>query len=191
MKVKRYNGSITVFLSLIFLIILSLVCTMIESSRVSSAYSKSHQIGYISLDSVFSSYAREVFEDYGIMVLCKSEEEIAGKYNDYIKGNLSDNNKYYVKNFYGLECKSIEVSDVQFATDNDGENIYDQIIYYMKFGIAEDVLDEIIGRCTSLDENADVETSFNTSNMYSAWEYGVFAVDTIIEAFCISSRDSL
>ena len=160
MKVKRYNGSITVFLSLIFLIILSLVCTVIESSRVSSAYSKAHQIGYISLDSVFSSYAREVFEDYGIMVLCKSKEEIAGKYNDYIKGNLSDNNKYYVKNFYGLECKSIEVSDVQFATDNDGENIYDQIIYYMKFGIAEDVLDEIIGRCTSLDENEDVETFY-------------------------------
>lgn len=160
MKIKTYKGSITVFLSLVFLIIISLVCTVLETTRIYSAYSKVQQVAYISADSLFASYAREIFEDYGIMVLWKNEDEIVENYKEYVESNIKIDNRYYVKDFYGLECNSINITDIKYATDNDGESIYNQIVSYMKYGVAEDVLDEMIGKCTSLNENEDVETFY-------------------------------
>ena len=83
----KQKGSITVFLSLILLLILSVVCTVIESTRLSCAYSRSNEITYMALDSCFSSYAKEVFEDYGIMIMWKNQEELLNSYNMYCSKN--------------------------------------------------------------------------------------------------------
>ena len=65
-KIQKRNGSITLFLSLIILIVISLVLTSVENARISSAYTRENEISYMALDSCFSSYAKEVFDEYPV-----------------------------------------------------------------------------------------------------------------------------
>lgn len=146
---------------MILLIVLSLVCTVIESTRVSSAVTRANQVTYISMDSVFSSYAREVFEDYGIMVLWKNEEEIIEFYDTYVNNNL--HYKYLTSgtDFYGINVKESVVSDIKYSTDNNGEFISNQIYDYMKCAVSEDIINELLEKCTDLSENEEVETFYD------------------------------
>lgn len=152
---KRTEGSITVFLSLILLLVLSVVCTTIEISRVSSADTRSNEMTYMSLDSCFSAYAREVFEDYGIMVLWQNENEFLASYLDYILMN-SNYRKDFSTNPIDLLSVRHGYTDINVmlkAVDKDGELIEKQLYRYMKEAVAEDVIDEIINKSTTLSQS--------------------------------------
>ena len=82
------DGGITVFLSIIILVIFALIGTLIESARISVAKTRVGQATYISLNSVFSEYAKEVFDDYGILLLWESEDKFKVKLSDYLEKNL-------------------------------------------------------------------------------------------------------
>ena len=159
MMKKRKNGSITVFLALIILLVLSLVCTVIEISRVSSSYARSNEITYMALDSTFSSYAREVFEDYGVMLLWKNKDEAENNYRKYVSKN-SDYKKDFLNypiDILGIREKSTNITSVNHATDGDGEYIYKQIYDYMKVAVSEDVIDKILNNCESLSQSEEIE----------------------------------
>lgn len=159
---KRTNGSITVFLSLILLFVLSVICTTIEYTRVSSADTRTSEITYISLDSCFSAYAREVFEDYGIMVLWQSEKEFLSSYQDYVSKN-SDYRQDFITNPVDLlyvRHKHTDIDDMVMAVDGDGEFIEKQIYKYMKAAVAEDVIEELINKSTTLSQS-DKFNGFN------------------------------
>ena len=152
---KRTEGSITVFLSLILLLVLSVVCTAIEFTRVSSADARSSEITYISLDSCFSAYAREVFEDYGIMVLWQKEDEFLSSYQEYVLKN-SDYRKDFMTNpvdLLSLRHKYTDIDDMVMAVDGDGELIEKQIYKYMKAAVTEDVIEELINKSTTLSQS--------------------------------------
>ena len=60
------KGSITIFLAMIFTVLLAFVCVLLENARVSSAASKAEGITYMGLDSCFAEYAKELFENLKI-----------------------------------------------------------------------------------------------------------------------------
>lgn len=156
---KTAKGSITVFLSLIMLLIFSLVCTVIEISRVSSAYARCNEITYMALDSTFSSYAREIFEDYGVMVLWKNDTQLLNDYTKYVdkNSNYKKDFKYNIYDVLGLRHNNSKVETVKNVMDNGGEIIYDQICDYMKNAIAQDVIDRLIENSSALSQNKDIE----------------------------------
>lgn len=159
---KRTDGSITVFLSLILLLVLSVICTTIEFTRVSSADTRSSEITYMSLDSCFSAYAREVFEDYGIMVLWQSENEFLSSYQNYVLKN-SDYRKDFITypvDLLSIRHKYTDIDDMVMAVDGDGELIEKQIYKYMKAAVAEDVIEELINKSTTLSQG-DKLNGFN------------------------------
>ena len=86
--VNQRKGTITVFLSMILLLVLALVLTTIENARVMSAVARGKMVTKMALESCFSSYAKEVFEQYGVMVLWKSETEFLQEYHNYIDKNI-------------------------------------------------------------------------------------------------------
>lgn len=159
---KNEKGSITVFLSLIMLLVFSVVCTVIENSRISSSYARSNEITYMAMDSVFSEYAREIFEDYGIMVLWKDDKQVVNEYMKYVKKN-SNYTKDYSKKIYdilGLRHKSSTISNIKSALCNGGEEIYNQIYDYMKDAVSEDVINKILVDSDKLSQNSGID-SFN------------------------------
>jgi len=161
---KTAKGSITVFLSLIMLLIFSLVCTVIEISRISSAYARCNEITYMALDSTFSSYAREIFEDYGIMVLWKNDTQLLNDYTKYVdkNSNYKKDFKYNIYDILGVRNANSKVETVKNVMDNGGEIIYDQICDYMKNAIAQDVIDKLMKNSNALSQNEDIE-QFNKS----------------------------
>lgn len=161
---KTAKGSITVFLSLIMLLIFSLVCTVIEISRISSAYARCNEITYMALDSTFSSYAREIFEDYGIMVLWENDTQLLNDYTKYVdkNSNYKKDFKYNIYDILGVRNANSKVETVKNVMDNGGEIIYDQICDYMKNAIAHDVIDKLMKNSNALSQNEDIE-QFNKS----------------------------
>lgn len=161
---KTAKGSITVFLSLIMLLIFSLVCTVIEISRISSAYARCNEITYMALDSTFSSYAREIFEDYGIMVLWENDTQLLNDYTKYVdkNSNYKKDFKYNIYDILGVRNANSKVETVKNVMDNGGEIIYDQICDYMKNAIAQDVIDKLMKNSNALSQNEDIE-QFNKS----------------------------
>ncbi len=161
---RKAKGSITVLLSLIMLLIFSLVCTVIEISRLSSAYARCNEITYMALDSTFSSYAREMFEDYGVMVLWKNDTQLMSNYTKYAdkNSNYKKDFKYNVYDILGIRHSSSKVENVKNVMDNGGEAIYDQVCDYMKNAIAKDVIDKLMENNNALSQNEDIE-QFNES----------------------------
>lgn len=161
---KTAKGSITVFLSLIMLLIFSLVCTVIEISRISSAYARCNEITYMALDSTFSSYAREIFEDYGVMVLWKNDTQLLNDYTKYVdkNSNYKKDFRYSIYDILGVRHNNSKVETVKNVMDNGGEIVYDQICDYMKNAIAQDVIDKLMKNSNALSQNEDIE-QFNKS----------------------------
>lgn len=161
---KTAKGSITVFLSLIMLLIFSLVCTVIEISRISSAYARCNEITYMALDSTFSSYAREIFEDYGVMVLWKNDTQLLNDYTKYVdkNSNYKKDFRYSIYDILGVRHNNSKVETVKNVMDNGGEIVYDQICDYMKNAIAQDVIDRLMENNNALSQNEDIE-QFNKS----------------------------
>ena len=65
----KERGSITLFLALILSLLLSLVCTSIESVRMASARTQILNSMDIGLYSVFGQYDRKLLEEYDLFAL--------------------------------------------------------------------------------------------------------------------------
>lgn len=154
----KSQGSITVFLSLIILLVLSIVLVSIENARLTSAYTRSREISYMALDSCFSAYAKEVFDDYGLMMLWKSDSEFSELYHTYVEKNCEYSEAFIVKpiDFLSLKCEDVTIAGMTMVTDNDCELIENQIYDYMKYAVAEEVLDRMIGDSQSLSQSEGV-----------------------------------
>lgn len=154
---KNAKGSITVFISIIMIFILAVVTTVIETARVTGAYTRATEVSDISLESCFSSYAKEVFEDYGIMLLWRNTEEFEAEYKQYLNKNVSFKDIIFnYSDIYNLKVFDISIESRVSPLDNGGGNIAAQIYNYMKLAVSEDVINKMLDKCTSLSQNDDI-----------------------------------
>lgn len=116
------NGGITIFLSIIMLFIFALIGTLVESARVSAANIRLAQTTRISINSVFSEYAEEVFRDYGIFLLWKDENEIITEVSKYLNKNINYKDDFIQKSndLLGIRINQIKLSDVKYASNHRG-----------------------------------------------------------------------
>ena len=143
---KKCNGSITIFLSLIMMVFFTLICVILESARVSSAAARAESITHTAIDSCFAMYGREVFEDYGVMLLFAEDDEL--KNNIVNIGELncdtSNNRVYGGMNMFRMNIRETDLSNIVHIVDKDGEIFANQVCDYMKYRIPKDVLDKLI-----------------------------------------------
>ena len=83
-SLPKLRSSITIYLSLMLVVIIALICTLIESGRVSAINARLRSITYMAADSVFAEFAQPVFDKYGVMLLWMDEEEFAGSFQNYV-----------------------------------------------------------------------------------------------------------
>lgn len=161
-----FNGGITIFLSLIMLFIFALLGTLIESARVSAANVRLTQSTRISLNSVFSEFAEEVFRDYGIFILWKDESEIIEEINKYLNKNINYKDDFIQKNsdLLGIKIGKIEITDIKYVSNNRGEDLADQIYEYMKYRIAGDAVNLLLDKCNLLSQGEKIQEFFDKVN---------------------------
>ena len=137
MRVERYKaggnvqkGEITAFLSLIFLLILSFLGAIIESTSIQVLKNHKRADTSLALESVFAEYQRELLEEYDIFALDGSYGE--GK---------SDEKKIIKRlEYYGAQKHVNRIQHSELLTDYQGAPFYRQAVKYMKskIGMTED-----------------------------------------------------
>lgn len=126
------KGSITVFLALVLSILLSLVCTSIESVRMAAARTQILSSLDIGLYSLFGQYDNALLKDYDLFFINGS-----GSSGNLNLSSVYDNLESYMKpvlkqNSQKLSVRQGGFTGYRLATDKNGEVFYRQVVTYMK-----------------------------------------------------------
>ena len=160
---KRYRekkGSITVFLALILSLLLSLVCTSIESVRMASARTQILNSMDIGLYSVFGQYDKKLLEEYDLFAL---DGSMGGGQLNLAK--ICDNLEFYMKpvlkqNSQKLSLQQSGLTGYRLLTDDNGEVFYQQIVQYMQETLGSQGVQILLNRMSDREkktEEADVK----------------------------------
>ncbi|MDE6251562.1 MAG: hypothetical protein K2M78_02840 [Lachnospiraceae bacterium] len=160
---KALKGSITIFLTLIFTLVLALVCILLESVRISSAVTKAEGITYMGLDSCFAGYGRELFEEYGVLFLWNTEDQFINTY-EKITGyncNITDDLRTKGMDIYGLKLNDVRINQIKYCTDNDGEIFEKQVYEYMLHKLGADAINKLLEKTKVLSQGDKVSGFYN------------------------------
>ncbi|SHJ43650.1 DUF5702 domain-containing protein [Parasporobacterium paucivorans] len=146
------RGSITIFMSLIFTVILSLFCTLIESGRIMAMEAKLTGITRMGMDSAFAGYASPLFEDYGVLFLWTGDRDFSEIVEEYISWNLDMDKGVLPRNtdLYRMKLQSLELTEIKRATDDSGGIFAGQVKEYMKYAALEGAADELMNQAELL-----------------------------------------
>lgn len=138
------RGTITVFLSLISVLLLSLTYTLVESARVQACRARAAAVTQLGLFSVFGEFEKMVLDDYDLFFLdgaCGSGEfgihGIEKKFRDYMEQNIEG-----TAGLLSLSVIQCSVEGYALATDEGGKVFYRQAVENQKEILIPDLLQE-------------------------------------------------
>lgn len=128
----KKQGSITIFLTLVLGLLLTLICTSIESVRMAAARSQILAGLDIGLFSLFGQYDKEILQKYDVFVLDGSGGGGMLKLAD-----VYDNMESYIKPVLKQNSQKLFLQEGGFTgyrllTDEKGEIFYHQVVEYMQ-----------------------------------------------------------
>lgn len=134
---KMARGELTAFLSLIFLLLLSLVGAVLESASIQVMKNERRADAGRAMESVFAEYQKDLFDEYGIFA-------IEGSYES---GEFSENGILNRLSYYGAENLEMKISQIRYLTDQSGKAFYEQAVELMKtqtgMAFVEELLEEV------------------------------------------------
>lgn len=153
------KGHITVFLSLILTLILSLVCTTIESARIQGVRMQLQNITDMGIFSVFGEYNQDLLNIYDLFFLDMgygtndvSSERVSAQIKKYTEYNTDVDKGLPVLSLFPradmwrADIDGVNTEKYVIASDNKGKAYYSQAVEYMKdtigITIAEELLDQ-------------------------------------------------
>ena len=151
----KERGSITVFLALILSLLLSLVCTSIESVRMASARTQILNSMDIGLYSLFGQYDKKLLDEYDLFVL---DGSLGGGQLNLAK--ICDNLESYMKpvlkqNSQKLELHQSGLTGYRLLTDDRGEVFYQQVVQYMQETLGSQGVQLLLNRMSERERKTD------------------------------------
>lgn len=138
----RYNAYLTVYLSLVFGIVLSLLFVFIEGAAAGAVRAQSELVADLGLDSVFAEYNREILGQYELFFIDSSYggenggigmvESHLSKYMEY---NMNPDKDLFLpgeNTFLKLRNPYLEIEEASCASDDNGMVWKAQAVQYMK-----------------------------------------------------------
>jgi len=128
MKMKR-NGSVTVFLALVFVCISALVLALVESARTAGTRYYLQNMANSGIDSLFSEYNRALWDSYRLILLESRDDEKT-------RQQLEQFMKPYAENcgWYTITAPKAEITESDPVTGGGGVWFEQEVCDYMKFG---------------------------------------------------------
>ena len=140
----QQSAQITVFVSMALVVILALLCTTLESARVSVLRYYIRTAAESSVFSAFSEYHRELLDRYHLFFLKddgspeQSVMEYLSFYEDPSKGLMVQG-----AHFYPFHTESVRIREPVYAMDQEGMPFETEILEYMKYGMMESLMDQV------------------------------------------------
>ncbi len=156
---RKCRSSITIYLTLMLVLVMALICTLIESGRVSAMNARLRSITYMAADSCFAEFAEPLFSDYGVMFLWCDEAEFTEKFNGYVTQNLSLDGTEARNDItlYGMQHVQTECSEITWATDQNGEVFAKQVESYMKYHLAEEAVEKLLEHTSFFEQSEHIQ----------------------------------
>ena len=160
---KNHDASITVFLSLVLLLILSLVMTVIEGTRQKTAMVFTERALITAMDSVLAGYYGPLMDEYHIFGLNLPYEEDLDKH-DEISLRIQDYMSYTLNPGHGISgagnslylfsntLESVEVINSTGLLDYQGEIFINEVIEYMKYRSIGNVIEFFMDKASLLEQ---------------------------------------
>ncbi|MBQ6313089.1 MAG: hypothetical protein IJI30_07440 [Lachnospiraceae bacterium] len=119
---RREPAVITVYVSLVFLLLLTLTGALLESAAVQTAKNNAKETTGLALESVFAEYDPDLQEKYHIFAV-----------NGCRKGG-SDPEQELLQSlrFYRADTQGAKVGKMQLLSDEKGKEFYEQAVRYME-----------------------------------------------------------
>lgn len=136
------KGEITAFLSLIFVLLLSFITAMLESTVIQTSKSLKRLDADRAVFSVFGEYEKQLLEDYEILAVDGSYQT-----GDFREENLTDRMRYY-----GAGDMQHEIQGIQYLTDNGGSAFREQVLSYMEHTYGISLVRELAGMTGTWEE---------------------------------------
>lgn len=148
-KVQGYNlenrakrGEVTVFLSLVFILIVSFITAMISSASLQVSKNQKRLLADQAMYSLFGEYQIELLKEYGIFA-------IEGSYES---GNFKEENLIERMQYYGLSGIQTEITDLQLLTDSKGAVFREAVICYMENRYGLDLVRDLLNTAQQWEE---------------------------------------
>lgn len=148
------RGQITVFLSLLFTIIVSLLVTVIEGARVQAIRFQTECAADMAINSALAEYNRELLEQYELLLIDTSYGQEQGRLHntqEHIRSYMDANLKPYddragaqYKDWLKLTTEDVSILRAAVASDEDSACIMSQILTYMKGKAGADILERYL-----------------------------------------------
>ena len=132
---EMLGGEITVYLSLIFILLMTFVGGIMESTSIQNAKNYRRADVNRAMECVFAEYQKELLEEYDIFALDGSYE--TGR---YASQNLTDRLSYY-----GAGDMEHGIAKIQFLTDRGGQGFCNQVQAYMEHKYGVNVMKDMLG----------------------------------------------
>ncbi len=140
------------------ILVLALILTLIESARVSALRARLQSITYMASDACFSKYAREIFDEYGVMMLRKDDSGYIKDLDGFIDANLDTSGLMTgpSDDIFKAAHKSSTLISKTTPLSRDGLEFSDQVLEYMNFFLVEDAAQRILEHTSIFDESDKV-----------------------------------
>ena len=167
---KKLKSSMTIYITLVLIIIMALIFTLIESGRVSAVNTKLRSITYMAADSVFAEFAQPLFDQYGVMMLWADEEEFMEAFTGYINENLNlkGTDAGSDLDLYGMRYAESSLVEVKWITDDGGKLFAEQVYDYMKVHLIESVAEQLLSQTDFFEQSEKVREVLGTISEYQS-----------------------
>ena len=133
---NRRSAEISVFLALTVSLVFALLLAVLESARTEGARLYLTIAANSSVDSLFSQYHRQLWEQYRLLGLEHySEQQLKDETNAFLRPYLE------ADNWYPMTPGDTRVQGMSLLTGENGAAFEEEVMDYMKFGIAADIWD--------------------------------------------------
>lgn len=170
----KEKASVTVYFSLIIMILLAVIMTTVESARLAGIRVRCQSAAALGLESLFADYAAPLFEEYDLLFLEGSygtgeKEAYLDRYRNYVSYNANCNYErvFLGSDFYGAELVKVGLENVIFATDKEGKALEEQICEVVIGDIPFNFLEEVLGRLELSNQCGLLTKFFNGVNHMS------------------------
>jgi len=150
----RYKAYMTVYLSLIFGIVLSLLFVLIEGAAIGAVRAQAELVADLGLDSIFAEYHREILNQYELFFIDSSYGSSTNGGVGMVEQHLSDYMGYnmtpdqdlvmpFERSLLKLKNPYLEISEVSCASDDECMVWKAQAVNYMKAVYGGDLVSNV------------------------------------------------
>lgn len=136
---ERQKGSITVFLSLIIVILISIMAQVIQESMFQADRIKVFSAMDVSLNAMLGEYCTELVEQYGVLFLDNEDEDVESRIDYYMYKNIQEQS-----GMLQLQLVNTEITKYMLATDDNGAVFLKEAVKAYQDKLAADAVDKAL-----------------------------------------------